>query len=60
MFGKWHQIPRQQAAYGDDSLLYRFSGTAVPAKPWTPLLKLIKRTVEEITRRDYNFVLINR
>ncbi|XP_068896845.1 DNA oxidative demethylase ALKBH2-like isoform X2 [Tenebrio molitor] len=60
VFGKWHPIPRQQAAYGDDGTLYHFSGNTIPAKPWTPLLKSVKDLIKEVTGFDYNFVLINR
>ncbi|XP_030755480.1 DNA oxidative demethylase ALKBH2-like [Sitophilus oryzae] len=60
VFGKWHQIPRQQVAYGDTGLKYTFSGTTIPAKPWFPLLELVKNVVEEISRCQFNFVLINK
>lgn len=60
IFGKWHQIPRQQVAYGDPGLTYKFSGTTIPAKPWFPLLSSIKNVVEEISGNKYNFVLVNK
>lgn len=60
VFGKWHQIPRQQSAYGDEGIVYRFSGTSVPCKPWTNTLKLLKDLIKDVTGFDYNFVLINR
>ena len=30
IFGKSHPIPRQQSAYGDPGLTYRYSGTTAP------------------------------
>ncbi|XP_066146927.1 DNA oxidative demethylase ALKBH2-like [Euwallacea fornicatus] len=60
IFGKWHQIPRQQVAYGDQGLKYTFSGTTIAAKPWLPVLTAIKELVEKVSNQSYNFVLINR
>ncbi|KAJ8917631.1 hypothetical protein NQ315_000115 [Exocentrus adspersus] len=60
VFGKWHQIPRQQVAYGDDGMMYSFSGINLPAKPWTPLLNDLRNFLYEVTGFLYNFVLINR
>ncbi|CAH1971931.1 unnamed protein product [Acanthoscelides obtectus] len=55
IFGKFHKIPRQQVAFGDDGLKYTFSGVTVPAKPWTNVLDS-----GCLTGHHYNFVLINR
>ncbi|KAJ8930727.1 hypothetical protein NQ314_016456, partial [Rhamnusium bicolor] len=60
VFGKWHEIPRQQVAYGDEGLKYTFSGITLPAKPWTPLLNDIRNLLFEVTGFRYNFVLVNR
>lgn len=60
VYGKWHKIPRQQVAYGDDGIKYTFSGITVPAKPWLPCLIAIKQLVETITGYKYNFLLVNR
>lgn len=64
IYGKWHQIPRKQVAFGDDGLSYRFSGNTIPAKPWKqfPLLLEIKKDVERHFKNQYtfNFVLVNR
>lgn len=38
---------------------YRFTGVQVHAKPWTPALLEIKRTVEEATGEQFNFCLVN-
>jgi len=60
VFGKWHDLPRKQAAFGDEGLTYKYSGVTVPAKPWTNTLKYLKETVNQITGQHYNFVLVNR
>ncbi|XP_044271765.1 DNA oxidative demethylase ALKBH2-like isoform X2 [Tribolium madens] len=60
VFGKWHQIPRQQAAYGDQGTIYKFSGTSVPCKPWTETLISVRDLLKRVTGFNYNFVLINR
>lgn len=60
VFGRSYPIPRQQVAFGDDGVSYKFAGTVVPAQPWPePLLDLKNRIY--LTRGvDYNFVLVNR
>ncbi|KAF2878710.1 hypothetical protein ILUMI_27462 [Ignelater luminosus] len=60
VFGKWHQIPRQQVAYGDEGLKYHFSGVTLPAKPWINPLISIRELISKVTGHNYNFVLINR
>lgn len=60
VFGKWHDIPRKQSAYGDKGIAYKYSGLTIPAKPWTETLILIKNIIEKITSYSYNFVLVNR
>ncbi|XP_044754383.1 DNA oxidative demethylase ALKBH2-like [Coccinella septempunctata] len=60
VFGKWHQIPRQQSAYGDPGLHYKFSGLCLPAKNWIQPLTDVKNLLLAVTGYDYNFVLINK
>jgi len=60
IFGKTHPIPRQQSAYGDPGLTYRYSGTTVPALPWSSTLAMLRDLVELKTGVRYNFVLVNR
>eukprot|EP01084_Bolivina_argentea_P080823 146380_1 len=70
IFGKKHQIPRLQTAFGDARTSYKFSGNDVPSKPWNkvPLIQEIKSKIEthlahkkdeEIGNR-FNFCLVNR
>jgi len=60
VFGKWHNLPRQQAAFGDEGLTYKYSGVTVAAKPWTTTLKYLKETVNKLSGHQFNFVLVNR
>ncbi|KAG5868638.1 hypothetical protein JTB14_032799 [Gonioctena quinquepunctata] len=60
VFGKWHPIPRQQVAYGDEGMMYTFSGATIPAKPWSSELNAVRNLVAKITGFTYNFVLVNR
>ncbi|KAJ8971818.1 hypothetical protein NQ317_002935 [Molorchus minor] len=60
VFGKWHEIPRQQVAYGDEGMKYTFSGVTIKAKPWIPILIDVRDMLHTISGYQYNFVLINR
>lgn len=60
VYGKWHKIPRKQVSYGDPGMSYAFSGSRLPAKPWTPLLEHLRSLVSGHTGHHYNFVLVNR
>ena len=39
VFGKVHPIPRQQSAYGDEGVKYKYSGLSITAQPWTKTLR---------------------
>ncbi|KAE8752371.1 hypothetical protein FOCC_FOCC000843 [Frankliniella occidentalis] len=60
VFGKWHDIPRQQCSFGDPGLSYKFSGRTVPARPWPEPLLALRAAVEKASGTSFNFVLINR
>ncbi|XP_014276280.1 DNA oxidative demethylase ALKBH2 [Halyomorpha halys] len=60
VFGKWHNIPRQQAAFGDEGLTYKFSSLSVPALPWPECLVKLRNEISKCLGTDYNFVLVNR
>jgi alpha-ketoglutarate-dependent dioxygenase alkB family protein 2 len=57
--GRWRDIPRRQAAYGDPGARYRFAGCTVPARPWTPILARLRDLVRERAEFAANFVLVN-
>ncbi|XP_038619035.1 DNA oxidative demethylase ALKBH2 [Tachyglossus aculeatus] len=60
VFGKWHNIPRKQATYGDPGLSYTFSGLTLSPKPWIPVMERIRDRVSQATGHNFNFVLVNR
>lgn len=60
VYGKSYNIPRKQATYGDEGLMYSFSGVNLLAKPWTSTLEHIRDAVTKATGYTFNFVLINR
>lgn len=60
MFGKYHEIPRQQVAFGDEGLKYTFSGVTVPAKRWIEPIKATRDLIASLTGYNYNFVLVNK
>ncbi|XP_057601956.1 DNA oxidative demethylase ALKBH2 isoform X2 [Hippopotamus amphibius kiboko] len=60
VFGKWHNVPRKQATYGDAGLTYTFSGLTLSPKPWVPVLERVRDRVSLVTGQTFNFVLVNR
>uniref|UniRef100_A0A6A7G029 DNA oxidative demethylase ALKBH2 n=1 Tax=Hirondellea gigas TaxID=1518452 RepID=A0A6A7G029_9CRUS len=60
VFGKWHNIPRKQASYGDEGLTYTYSGITTPALPWPTPLLAIRDLLHHLCGIYYNFVLVNR
>lgn len=60
IFGKWHNIPRKQVAFGNHGLSYQFSGNKIPARPWPSWLTMVRDHVNAATESDFNFVLVNR
>ncbi|XP_066513004.1 DNA oxidative demethylase ALKBH2-like [Hoplias malabaricus] len=60
VYGKMYSVPRQQATYGDEGLMYSFSGVHLLAKEWTPTLEYIRDAVTNATGHTFNFVLVNR
>ncbi|CAH1725130.1 unnamed protein product [Aphis gossypii] len=60
VFGQYYPIPRQQVAFGDTGISYKFSGTIIPAQPWPQPLYDLKKKIYTARGVDYNFVLVNR
>lgn len=55
----WWPMKRLQAARGDAGTSYRYSGTTIQAKAWTPTLLNLRSRLRIATGEDPNFVLIN-
>ncbi len=54
-----HMQPRLTASYGDQGVIYRYSGTVNVALPWTDTLLEIKQQIEAV-QGSYNYCLLNR
>lgn len=58
--GSWGApYPRLTALYGDDGLVYTYSGVSYPCLPWTAELERVRQRVEEASGADFNSVLLN-
>lgn len=53
-----HMQPRLIASYGDDGVVYRYSGHDYTALPWTLTLLEIKNLIESVQGK-YNYCLLN-
>ncbi|KAF0241240.1 MAG: alkB [bacterium] len=59
IFGKILAEPRQTAWYGDERLVYTYSGKQQQTKAWTEALLIIKQKIETILTIQFNSVLLN-
>jgi alkylated DNA repair dioxygenase AlkB len=58
-YGKEMPLPRLTAWYGDVGISYKYSGIGMSSKPWTQLLKRLKKRTEEVSQSIFNSVLLN-
>jgi len=59
-YGKFIDLPRLTAWYGDEGKSYKYSGITVNPEPWTPTLMEIKKAVEAVSGLEFNSVLLNK
>lgn len=59
MFGKRIVTARKVAWFGDQPFAYRYSGSEKVALAWTPVLRGIRRMVEEASGETFNACLLN-
>lgn len=59
MFGKWLNIPRQHAWYGDAKASYGWSGQRAEPLPWAPELEQLRQAIQQETSAPFNGVLAN-
>lgn len=59
VFGKEVRLPREQTAYGDEGLTYRYSGKTLSCLEWTDTLRKIKDYINDKFNLKLNFVLVN-
>lgn len=60
LYGRFIDLPRLTAWYGDDGKSYRYSGISVSPRPWTPALLEIKQAIEAVSGTQFNSVLLNK
>lgn len=59
VFGKTYKQPRLTALYAENEKPYCYSNITMFPKPFTSLLKQIKRDVETISKKQFTTVLLN-
>jgi alkylated DNA repair dioxygenase AlkB len=60
LYGKFIDLPRLTAWYGEEGKSYTYSGITVNPEPWTPTLMEIKKAVEAVSGLEFNSVLLNK
>lgn len=59
LYGRWVNVPRLMAWYGDPSAHYKYSGVDHRPLPWTAALQCLRREVEAVCKAGFNSVLAN-
>lgn len=57
--GKDTPIPRLQAWFGDEGLVYTYSGLTLQPNPWLPELEALKHRIEDYSDTHFNSLLAN-
>ncbi|NJO47686.1 MAG: alpha-ketoglutarate-dependent dioxygenase AlkB, partial [Oscillatoriales cyanobacterium RM2_1_1] len=57
--GKYVPLPRLQVLYGDRGCDYDYSGIAMTALPWPPLLAQLRAQIQQITGHEFRIVVAN-
>jgi len=57
--GRWLDIPRLNAWYGDESAHYGYSGVRLAVRPWTEELTNLRAAIQAVTGVEFNSVLAN-
>lgn len=59
IYGRWVNIPRLQAWYGDAKAHYHYSGLSLEPQPFPQTLNQLKQKIEEESGYSFNAVLAN-
>lgn len=59
LYGRWVNVPRLTAWYGDPAAHYRYSGVEHKPAAWTADLQTLRHTVESVCAHEFNSVLVN-
>lgn len=58
-YGKTHNIPRLQQWYGNEGMIYNWSGIEMIPLSWTEPLITLRNNIQDITKESFNSVLLN-
>ena len=59
IYGRWVNVPRLMAWYGDSGAHYRYSGVEHEPLPWSPLLLSLKQQMEAQCQHPFNSMMAN-
>ena len=59
VFGKNYPQPRLTALFGNEGKSYSYSNIKMQPNAWSPLLEKIKTQIEQVTKVNFNVVLLN-
>ena len=59
LYGRWIQVPRLMAWYGDPEAVYQYSRVVHHPKAWQPCLQSIREDLESVSGFRFNSVLAN-
>ncbi|WP_245395110.1 alpha-ketoglutarate-dependent dioxygenase AlkB family protein [methane-oxidizing endosymbiont of Gigantopelta aegis] len=59
IYGRWLNVPRLMAWYGDEGTHYRYSGVDHEPLHWLALLSQIKQNVEKHCQQPFNSMMAN-
>jgi len=59
VMGKWREPARRTSSQGNEGLKYRYSGATQQAEKWTETVLFVKNKIEEMTGKQYSYVLCN-
>jgi alkylated DNA repair dioxygenase AlkB len=59
VFGKTYLQPRLTALFGNEGKSYSYSNIKMQPHAWSPLLDKIKTQIEQVTKANFNVVLLN-
>jgi alkylated DNA repair dioxygenase AlkB len=59
IYGRWYNVPRMMAWYGDDDANYRYSGVDHQPLAWNDTLLDLRQAVQDACGQPFNSVLAN-
>ena len=59
LFGRWLEVPRLMAWYGDSNAEYRYSNVTHSPLPWSAELEPLRKDMQSLCGQTFNSVLAN-